>query len=177
MIEIWKPIINYEGLYEISNYGKIKRFNRDKRYKSFKILKPQKTNKYGHKHIDLTKNNIRDSHLVHRLVLETFVGPCPLGMECRHLDGNPSNNRLDNLRWGTRLENMQDTIKHGTNFIKARGSKHRRAKLNEWKVRVIIRLLGDGYMTQQEIAKIFNISRPIISRIKNNITWKSVRGY
>lgn len=45
---------------------------------------------------------------IHRLVLETYVGPCPKGMECRHLDGNRTNNHLHNLCWGTHLENMED---------------------------------------------------------------------
>jgi hypothetical protein len=51
---------------------------------------------------------------VHRLVLEAFVGPCPEGMECRHLDGDPANNRLENLRWGTHRENAADQVRHGT---------------------------------------------------------------
>ncbi len=50
---------------------------------------------------------------VHRLVLEAFVGPCPPGMQCRHLDGNPANNRLENLAWGTHAENAADKIRHG----------------------------------------------------------------
>jgi len=52
--------------------------------------------------------------LVHRFVLETFVGPCPEGMEARHLDGNPANNRLSNLCWSTHKENVRDQYKHGT---------------------------------------------------------------
>lgn len=49
---------------------------------------------------------------VHRLVLDAFMGPCPAGHECRHLDGNPVNNRLDNLCWGTPLENAADRKDH-----------------------------------------------------------------
>lgn len=54
---------------------------------------------------------------VHVLVLETFVGPCPDGMQCLHRDGNPANNRLDNLRWGTPLENWEDSVRHGTTYL------------------------------------------------------------
>lgn len=60
---------------------------------------------------------------IHQLILETFVGPAPHGMECRHLNGNPADNRLQNLAWGTRRENVADSIKHGT----FRGSNRRRA--------------------------------------------------
>jgi hypothetical protein len=54
-----------------------------------------------------------DQRFVHRLVLQAFVGPCPEGMECRHLDGNSANNRLENLAWGTCSENSADMVKHG----------------------------------------------------------------
>ena len=50
---------------------------------------------------------------VHRLVLEAFVGPCPLGMECLHADDDPANNSLSNLRWGTRSENIHDRVRNG----------------------------------------------------------------
>jgi len=56
----------------------------------------------------------KKGRFVHRLVLETFVGPRPHGMEARHLDGDRTNNRVENLRWGTRKENVADAIKHGT---------------------------------------------------------------
>lgn len=52
-------------------------------------------------------------HMVHVLVLEAFVGPCPAGMQTRHLDGDGANNRLDNLRWGTPKENAEDQDRHG----------------------------------------------------------------
>lgn len=51
---------------------------------------------------------------VHRLVLETFVGPCPPGMEALHRNGNPSDNSLSNLHWGTKIENAADMLRHGT---------------------------------------------------------------
>jgi hypothetical protein len=58
-------------------------------------------------------NKIRKSHLVHKLILWTFRGFAPEGMECRHLDGNPQNNKLTNLVWGTKLENSADRRRHG----------------------------------------------------------------
>jgi hypothetical protein len=51
---------------------------------------------------------------VHHLVMLAFEGPCPNGLECRHLNGNPQDNRFENLKWGTRLENIHDAIRHGT---------------------------------------------------------------
>lgn len=55
------------------------------------------------------------SFLVHRLVLGAFVGPCPAGMECRHLNGDSTDNRVENLAWGTHVENVKDVIAHGNN--------------------------------------------------------------
>jgi hypothetical protein len=77
---------------------------------------------------------------VHRLILETFVGPCPEGMEaCHDPDRNGTNCRLDNLRWGTRSENQRDSIRHGTKFQPDNaGSKHGLAKLSETNVAEII---------------------------------------
>lgn len=69
--------------------------------------------KDGYQRVCLRKEGKAYDFLVHRLVLETFIGPCPDGMECLHMDGNKQNNSLDNLRWGTREENVQDSIRHG----------------------------------------------------------------
>lgn len=170
--EIWKNIVEYEELYQVSSYGRIKRFNKDERYRSFKILKPHKINDYGHLKTDLYKNGLRESFQIHRLVLEAFVGICPVGMECCHNDGNSSNNFIGNLRWDTRLENVKDKNKHKTMPI---GSRHGMAKLNELQVRIIKRLLEDDYLTQREIAKIFDIDWSTIWRIKHNKTWRHVK--
>lgn len=168
--EIWKDIKDYEGLYQASTYGRIKRFNKDKRFKSFKILKPLEFSA-GHVKVTLWKNCIRNRQYIHRLILETFIGICPPGMECRHLDGNPKNNRLDNLLWGTRSENSKDSVKHGVcPLSKMKGFNHyltKRAGLNDLKIRIIIKLIKDKYLTYKEIGEIFHISQATISNIKN----------
>ena len=66
----------------------------------------------GYKVVSL-KKVISKQYRVHRLVLEAWVGPCPPGQMCRHLDGNKINNHLNNLRWGTALENAQDDARNG----------------------------------------------------------------
>jgi len=167
--EIWKPIINYEGLYEVSDLGRIKSL----KYEKQKILKQRRCDAMGHIGVALCKNNEIKTFYIHRLVLIAFVGPCPPGMECRHLDGNPQNNRLENLKWGTKSENAQDSIKHGTHYsifpTPPKGSKHHSSKLNESQFRVITRLIEDDYLTQKEISEIFNVVQATISRIKNGI--------
>jgi len=91
-----------------------------------KKISKQKGKTEGRSYLYVRLSHDKKSRIfrVHRLVLEAFVGPCPEGMECRHLDGDPSNNRLENLRWGTPAENTEDKRKHGRHTSKARYYTH-----------------------------------------------------
>lgn len=80
----------------------------------YREMKPR-INNCGYKRVLLRGPDGGKEKLVHRLVLETFVGPCPDGYETRHLDGDPSNNHLANLAWGTKAENGRDAASHGKN--------------------------------------------------------------
>ena len=122
--------------------------------------------------ISLTKDRVRFRRRVHRLVLETFVGRCPKGMECRHLDGDSKNNNLENLKWGTRLENEKDKTLHGRRDCQ--GENGANVKLNSLQVRIIRRLLEFNMLRQREIAELFNISRRTISHIKCKQSWKCI---
>ena len=133
-----------------------------------KWLKPIK-DRDGYLLVGLYKNGKEFGHRVHRLVLETYVGPCPEGMECRHLDGNSSNNSLPNLCWGTHQENEQDRLRHGTDN---RGEKHGQAKLTESDVREIRDLCN--YLTQREIGKRYSISQQQVSYIIHRKKWKHI---
>jgi hypothetical protein len=131
----------------------------------------------GRHHEVLCKKGQTYPKLVHRLVLETYIGPCPDGMECRHLDGNPLNNNLSNLRWGTKSENVRDAINHGTfNAIPPRfeGETHPNSKLTEQDVRMIVYIRKTNLFTQREIAKMFNISEYAISDIIRRKSWKHI---
>lgn len=172
--EIWKNIPGYEGLYEGSNYGRIKSLIDNYKNQRIKILKPGNT-RGGYLLVVLCKDKFHKTFPVHKLILETFIGPRPPGMECRHLDGNPKNNRLDNLCWGTHKQNILDAVSHGKlKCHNQNGSKNPIAKLNNWKFRIIKRLLEDGSLTQREIGKIFNVARQTVGDIKNNITWRNI---
>ncbi len=73
----------------------------------------------GRMYVNLTRDGEQKVRRVHQLVMEAFVGPCPPGLEVRHLDGDPANNCLENLKYGTHEENMQDMVRHGrTNSAK-----------------------------------------------------------
>lgn len=118
--EEWRAVVGYEGYYEVSNRGRLRSLDRvvkykngiERRYKG-KILKLGK-HKFGYLKVELHKDGKISHTNIHRLMLESFTGPCPDGMEACHNDGNPTNNTIENLRWGTRSENRQDAVKHGT---------------------------------------------------------------
>ena len=116
--EQWKPVPGYEGLYEVSNLGRVRSLDRTKtnghKWKG-RILK-QPSLRSGYKLVSLWKNGKQKSALVHRLVLFAFVGAQPEGRETRHKDGNNSNNTLDNLSWGTPSENNLDIVDHGNHI-------------------------------------------------------------
>lgn len=98
--EKWKNVVGYVGLYQVSSRGKIRRIARGKGTYIGRVLKPQ-LKPDGHLHTRLTKNKKTTTYLIHRLMLEAFVGPCPLNMVSRHLDGNGTNNCLSNVIYGT----------------------------------------------------------------------------
>jgi len=78
--------------------------------------------KDGHMLVSLQKSKSRRTKkLVHRLVLEAFVGGCPSGEEARHLNGDAADNRLDNLAWGTPKSNYEDKVRHGMNHRDDKG--------------------------------------------------------
>lgn len=114
----------------------------------------------------------RHSCPIHQLLLETYVGPRPTGMECRHLNGDKKDNNLENLAWGTRSENQRDSIRHGTHRIPhLRGEDVVTSKLTEQDVRMIIYMHRTGLFLRREIAKIYGVCRQTIDFIVNKKRW------
>ena len=118
--ETWKPIPGYEGLYEVSDHGRVrsvprKTIGKDGAVRPFKgkILK-FRIQRSGHYKVVLYSGNAqKKSKYVHQLVLEAFVGERPSGMIGCHNDGDPTNNRVENLRWDTYSGNTYDRVRHG----------------------------------------------------------------
>lgn len=135
---------------------------------TWKMLKPGGSGRYKHQTVSLRKDGKMRSFYVHRLVLEAFVGPCPKGMECRHLDGNPKNNHLANLCWGTSKENSEDQHHHGTQI---RGTRVGGAKLTEDKVRRIRKLYAAGGYTYQSLADEYGVSGSAIHNAVIGRNW------
>ena len=102
MEEIWKDIEGYEGLYQVSNLGRVK--SAPRRGTKGGLLKNSK-NTGGYYFVGLYKDNILNRVLVHRIVYETFVGLIPDSLEINHINENKADNRLENLNLMTPKEN------------------------------------------------------------------------
>ena len=113
--EIWKDIKNYEGLYQISSYGRVKSLERKDgigRNIKERILKPGiNTKKYFF--ISLSKNNNQKTYVIHRLVALHFIPNSLNKPQVNHIDSDKSNNYIDNLEWCTHSENIQHAWKNG----------------------------------------------------------------
>lgn len=120
--EKWRPVAGFEGFYEVSDQGRVRSLDRivESSYRNRRvrglILRPFARPPYGHCQVTLCRNGVQVDGLVHRLVLQAFVGPCPVGMEGCHFDDVPMNNRLDNLRWDTPGSNKRDSVRNGTHI-------------------------------------------------------------
>ena len=129
-----------------------------------------RTDKDGYKICTFSKAGKRFDKKVHRLVLKTFTGPCPSGRQCRHLDNNPANNNLNNLRWGTPKENAIDRDEHGTTYH-PKGEKQGGHKLTEQDVRTIVYMWRTKLFKQKEIAKIYRVRKQTICSILGRKSW------
>jgi len=124
-MEIWKLVPGYDGKYEVSDQGQIRSY---KRRPEGCILRPGRM-PGGHLSVALGRKN---SQCVHKLVLLAFVGAAPDKHECLHINGDPADNRLPNLRWGTRSENILDAVRHNTWMTPARKAGLDKGRATRW---------------------------------------------
>lgn len=113
--EVWREVPGYEGAYQVSDEGRVRSLDRvtsNGSPRRGRILKPGRLTG-GHLAVALSSASSVQQFRVHQLVMLAFIGERPPGMEIRHLDGVKTNNRLDNLTYGTRSENILDRVRHG----------------------------------------------------------------
>ena len=171
-LEVWRPIPDCDGWYDASNFGRVRSWlpmgpHTTQRRQEPKILQPSRAGGRYRASVCIC----RVPRLVHRLVLLTFVGPCPDGMEGCHNDGNPKNNNVSNLRWDTRKNNRADAIMHGTH---PRGSRSGLAKLTETQVIEMRILYAQGCTSLSQIARAHGVSVSLVSQIVNRKIWLHV---
>lgn len=110
--EEWRPIPRLGDLYEASSHGRIRSLVSG----APQLLSMWSTQSDGYLKARVGGRAVSSGRFVHCLVLEAFVSPRPDGMVTRHLNGNPADNRVENLAWGTQAENMRDAVRHGTHY-------------------------------------------------------------
>lgn len=159
-MEEWMVIYGFEE-YDVSNHGRIRSWKSG----NPEILKPH-IGKEGYCTISLYDVKEQSVKRVHRLVALAFIPNPENKSEVNHKDGDKSNNRIGNLEWCTKSENELHAYKIG--LKNAKGGNNGRSKLNEFQVRVIRKC---NNLSHVELGKIFNISRPVITLIKNNKIW------
>jgi hypothetical protein len=118
--ERWLPVPGYEGSYEVSDFGNVRSVPRVRNCRNGTRLAPgcdlkPFPDQSGYPWVRLSLPDKSVARRVHTLVLAAFVGPRPAGMVIRHLNGIESDNRLENLRYGTHSENSKDIVLHGRN--------------------------------------------------------------
>ncbi len=111
--EVWRPVLGWEGLYEVSDLGRVRSLPRVRC--TGKVLKAVLSpSKPDYRVVNLCHDGRKKMRPVHQLVCEAFHGQRPAGAHARHLDGDSLNNLASNLAWGSPRDNVEDSIRHGT---------------------------------------------------------------
>lgn len=180
--EIWKDVVGYEGLYMVSNTGKVKSLDREILHKNGKIvfrkgrLLVPYLGKAKYERVKLSKDGEGRKFMVHRVVAYAFLGEPDIDKfssekaEVNHKDGNTQNNNVENLEWVTKEENMLHARENG---FTTHGTTNGRAVLDDRDVSVIRRLYHRG-VTQKILGESYGVERGTISSIVRNETWTRI---
>lgn len=176
--ERWLPVVGHEGHYEVSDLGRVRSVNRaiPQRHSSGdvaaihsyqgRILRPV-LNSGGYQKVNLSREGKKITRAVHRLVLEAFIGLAPDRQECLHGPGGAADERLSNLRWGTKVENMADKKRDGTHTA---GESHPSSKLT---LSQVLEIRADD-RPHAEVAMDYGVTAGTISSIKSRRSWKHI---
>lgn len=160
MAELWKDIVGYEGLYQVSNLGRIRSFY--KRRNDVEFLKF--ADNHGYKTITLHKDGRQKTFRVHRLVAVAFLPNESDKPQINHINGNKSDNRASNLEWCSQSENMLHAYESGLQTPNTKEANAAKRKLNAEQAQEIRTLLDSGKSTRA-VAKIYGVGKNLISRI------------
>lgn len=180
--EIWKDIVGYEGIYEISNFGRLKSLPKKARsigsagYEYFiqrteKIRRPSRDT-FGYMHAFLHKDGNSKAFLIHRLVATAFIENPNNKYAVNHIDGIKQNNNVSNLEWVTKSENVKHA--YSTGLMCNKGENHPGVKLNEVIVKEIRLKYIPRLYSSRKLAKEYGISKTQILDILNKKSWSHI---
>lgn len=180
MCEIWKDIEGYNGLYKISNTGRIIAYSRQREGYSYKA-KRKTTRIYKEKELKITKgeryyfiilmkNGKYRTELLHRLIAKAFISNPYNKPNINHIDFNTFNNSISNLEWCTQYENIHHTMNNGRNK-QLKGSECGKSKFNDIQVFEIRNMKKQG-ISEKEISEKYKVSKSCINRIINFKAYK-----
>lgn len=170
-IEMWMPVVGYEGFYEVSSKGRIRRLGKGRGSFHLRPISLRRRTKNGYVVVELCKNERKRRFLAHRLVARAFLGVPPTEDHCvNHLDAVKVNNVVENLEWVTRAENNYHANLLG--LVPAlKGEANGMSKLTADQVREI----RSRPMSCRLMALHFRVSRTLIQRILNRKAWRCVQ--
>ena len=177
--QLWWPVPGWEGLYEVSDQGRVRSLDRwvvnvlGHRRKLPSVSLLGRKAGAGYLMVTLCKSGVQWREYVHRLVLLAFVGPCPDGCQAAHGNGILTDNRLENLRWTTIQLNHADKRAHGTH---QEGEKAPGARLTAQQAIAIYRQRGQGHQTAIRLAAEYGCTRTNVLAIWRGKSWRSVTG-
>ena len=179
MKEIWKDVLGYEGLYQVSNYGRLKCLNKIRvgfsykngkttnRFYPEKLMKLSKFDRYYG--AGLRKNGKYKTMLIHRLVAIAFIENPLNKPNINHIDFNTKNNTIHNIEWCTQYENIHHTMSNGRNR-QMKGEDNGHAKFKNFQIPEIKRMRSSG-LTQKQISEYYGVHQVTICKILTGKTY------
>lgn len=170
MIEEWREVPGWPD-YAVSNFGQVKRIVRPKRGRGRvgALLKARVPGGGSYPAINLSLDGISTQWYVHRLVARAFIGPCPIGQEVNHIDGNKTNPRLDNIEYVTRSENQLHAFQRGLNSRK--GERNQKAVVTASDVLAIRAEYTGAYGQCAALARRYGVSHAAMQDIVHGRNW------
>ena len=169
MSERWLPVIDYEGYYEVSDQGRVRRVGKARGATVGRIL-ALCPDGHGYLRVTLYKHDQRVKYAVHELVAAAFLGPRPRGLIVNHKDGVKPNNAVDNLEWCTYRHNNMHALEHGLrSCTPLPGELNGRAVLSEAQVLEI--LAAKGKASQRMLSRRYGVARTTVQAIHQGRLW------
>lgn len=176
MTEEWRAVVGYEGLYEVSDMGRVRSLQRTARLGHSvrpvpaRVLRPGQTT-CGYQTCRLSDEGTVVPKLIHRVVAEAFIGTCVDGEQVNHKNGVKTDNRIENLEYLSAGDNFWHAI--GAGLINVSGADNPAAKLSADDVRSIRKRFHSG-ARKVDLAREYGLSKSAIGRAIERKTWASV---